>query len=68
MQHPNRFQAKRDGADGAIVKDVRTGRTVATFPADPDHKGMARRYAEAAANEFNRLHGERLAALKKMGR
>lgn len=41
---------------------------VATFPADPDHPGMARRFADAAAAEFNRLHGERLAVLKRLGR
>lgn len=63
----NRFQAKRNGADGAIIKDVKTGRTVASFPSDPDHPGMARRFADAAAKEFNRLHEKRLSAMKKMG-
>ena len=63
-----RFQAKRDGADGALIKDLRTGRTVASFPSDPDHPGMARRFADAAVDEFNRLHEKRLASMKKMGR
>ncbi|WP_272700888.1 hypothetical protein [Desulfovibrio sp. Fe33] len=68
MRHPNRFQAKLDSTDGAIVKDLKTSRTVAQFPPESDHKGMDSRYAEATAAEFNRLYGERLAALERMGR
>ncbi|MBC18193.1 MAG: hypothetical protein CL942_14220 [Desulfovibrio sp.] len=67
MEHPNRFQVKRDGANGAVVKDIQTGRIVATFHPDPDHAFMARRFADAAADEFNRRHAARLASRKKMG-
>ncbi|MGE4193065.1 MAG: hypothetical protein AB7E51_06730 [Pseudodesulfovibrio sp.] len=67
MSSPKRFQARRHGADGAVIRDNATGRTVATFPSDPDIQGMARRYADAAAEEFNRLHEEHLANRKKRG-
>nr|WP_287412767.1 hypothetical protein [Pseudodesulfovibrio sp.] len=68
MSKPSRFQAKRDGADGAVIKDNLTGRIVGVFPSDPAVQGMARRFAESAAEEFNRLHEAHLAARKKMGR
>ena len=67
MSSPQRFQARRLGADGAVVKDNRTGRTVAEFPPDPDHSGMARRFADAAAAEFNRRHEAHLANREKRG-
>ncbi len=67
MSLPTRFQARRDAAIGALIKDNKTSRIVATFPPDSDHPGMARKFA-AAADEFNRMHEKRLASLKKMGR
>lgn len=60
-----RFQAKRAGPDGALVKDNLTGRTVATFPADPDHKGMALKFAQVAAEAFNQKNWEYLELKKK---
>jgi len=65
MSSPQRFQSRRDGADGAVVRDNLTGRTVAVFPPDPDIQGMARRFADAAAEEFNRRHKEHLANRKR---
>lgn len=68
MDIPTRFTAKRDGVDGAVVKDNKTGRIVAVFPADPDIQGMAERFARAAADEFNRLNREKVRSRRGMGR
>ena len=67
MSQPTRFTVKRDGADGALVRDNQTGRTVAVFPPDPELPGMARRFAEAAADEFNRRHVAHLADRRRRG-
>jgi len=67
MSAPNRYQAKRDGARGAQIKDVQENRVVATFPPDPKRPDMPMRYAEAAAATFNTLHAKRIEARKKMG-
>lgn len=67
MPSSTRFTARRDGANGAKIKDNRTGRYVAIFPEDPELPDMAMRFAQAACDRFNDLHSRHKEKLRKMG-
>lgn len=53
----SRFTTKRDGLD-YVVKDNVTGQIIGRFYANKDHPDMPKKYAHAAAAEFNRLHAQ----------